>query len=278
MKHKILIADSGGTKSRWTLADGDGTVVTTAGLNPLLTPEADFHAAVRQMLDQLPDAAGTGEVWFYGAGCGTEDVQARVTAWLRQAMPAAAIHVAGDLLGACRASCGHTAGLVGILGTGSNLCHYDGTAIDRQCPSTGYLLGDEGSGNHIGRRLLKDYLEGTMPEALHAAFAASYPMTYGEFLECLYRRPYPNRFLASFVPFAAAHRDDPYVAALVADCFDAFMAQVRRHHLPDTEPLHLVGGLTAAFPAELRAAATRAALSLSSLTPDPLEGMRRYHS
>ena len=273
-----LVADSGSTKTRWAVASGEGMVTVTAGLNPRVTGEADFHAAVRQMLDALPAASEAGEVWFYGAGCGTEEMQTRVAAWLGEDLPGAAVHVAGDLLGACRAVCGDEAGLVGILGTGSNLCHYDGIAIDRQCPSTGFLLGDEGSGNHIGRRLVKDYLEGAMPADLRDQFADSFPMTYEGFLESLYQRPYPNRFLASFVPFAAAHRNDPYVAALVADCFDAFMTQVSRHHLPATEPLHLVGGLTAAFPAELHAAAMRATLTLATLTLDPLEGMLRYHS
>ena len=129
---KTLVADSGSTKTRWALAGGDNPTAITLGLNPLLTPEADFHAAVRQMLADLPGAAGVGEVWFYGAGCGTEEMQSRVASWLGDDLPDATVHVAGDLLGACRATCGHSAGLVGVLGTGSNLCHYDGTRIDQQ--------------------------------------------------------------------------------------------------------------------------------------------------
>lgn len=273
----ILIADSGGTKTRWTLAGGDGRVASTAGLNPLLTPEADFHAAVRRMLGELPGAAAVREVRFYGAGCGTPDMQARVAAWLGNDLPGAAAHVAGDLLGACRAVCGRTAGLVGILGTGSNLCHYDGAAIDRRWTSTGYLLGDEGSGNHIGRRLLKDYLEGTMPEAVATDFHREHPMSHEEFLRHLYEEPYPNRFLASLVPFAVSHKGDPYVEGVVAECFDAFMAQVVRHRLPVTSPLHLVGGLTTPFATALHAAARRAGLALASLTPDPLPGLVLFH-
>ena len=275
---KTLVADSGSTKTRWALAGGDSPTAVTPGLNPLLTPEADFHAAVRQMLADLPGAAGVGEVWFYGAGCGTEEMQSRVASWLGDDLPDATVHVAGDLLGACRATCGHAAGLVGILGTGSNLCHYDGTRIDHRWTSTGYLLGDEGSGNHIGRRLLKDYLEGTMPETIGTWFHTEHPMSHEEFLRHLYQESYPNRFLASLVPFAVRHKGDPYVDGILAECFDAFMAQVARHRLPASQPLHLVGGLTTPFAPDLHAAARRAGLTLATLTPDPLPALLRFHA
>lgn len=275
---KSLIVDSGSTKTRWRLTDGEGTVVTTVGLNPLLTPEADFRAAVRQMLGELPEAADSMDVWFYGAGCGTEEMTSRVASWLGKELPNATVHVAGDLLGACRAACGHAAGLVGILGTGSNLCHYDGETIDRQCFSTGYLLGDEGSGNHIGRRLLKDYLEGSMPDEVTAWFHEENAMTHEEFLHHLYQRSYPNRFLASLAPFASRHRETPYVAQVLNECFNAFMLQVERHHLPKEEPLHLVGGLAASFAKEMGKAAELNGLHLVSLTPDPLERLVRFHS
>ena len=275
---RVLIADSGSTKTRWVLTTNPDAVAVTPGLNPRLTPEADFHAAVRRMLADLPAAAEASEVWFYGAGCGTEDMQARVSAWLRQDLPEATVHVEGDLLGACRATCGHDAGLVGILGTGSNLCYYDGVDIKRRWTSTGYLLGDEGSGNHIGRRLLKDYLEGLMPDDMEACFHMEYPMSHGEFLQHLYEEPYPNRFLASLAPFAARHKGDPYVDTVLAECFDAFLSQVARHHLPATRPLHLVGGLTATFAPELEIAVRKAGLTLASLNPDPLEGLLRFHT
>ena len=278
MNRTILIADSGSTKTRWALANDPDTVAVTPGLNPRLTPETDVPAAVRHMLADLPAAAEAREVWFYGAGCGTDDMQARVAEWLHADLPAATIHASDDLLGACRATCGHDAGLVGILGTGSNLCHYDGTLIDRQWTSTGYLLGDEGSGNHIGRRLLKDYLEGTMPDALAALFHADYPMSHAEFLLHLYQQPYPNRFLASLAPFAARHRGNAYVDTLLAECFDAFLAQVARHGLPAASPLHLVGGLTAPFAPDLTLAARRAHLTLATLTPDPLPDLLRFHA
>lgn len=278
MGHKILIADSGSTKTRWVTDSADSMIVSTQGLNPRLTPEADFHGAVEAMLQQMPAAATVEEVHFYGAGCGTADMLERIRHWMQPHFSYATIYAEGDMLGACRAACQGDSGLVGILGTGSNLCHYDGERIDRQCPSTGYLLGDEGSGNHIGRRLLKDYLEETMPEDISTLFHECYPMTASEFLLQLYQEPYPNRFLASLVPFAAEMRDNPYIAWVLRHCFDAFMAQVERHHLPKDEPLRLVGGLTATFEEELRSSAERHGLRLEACVPDPLEGLRHFHS
>lgn len=274
----ILIADSGSTKTRWALSCPYPVVVTTAGLNPRLTPESDFHDAVRQMMDSFPQSSQIQEVWFYGAGCGTTEMQSCVTSWLQRAFPAIPIHVVGDLLGACRASCGNSPGLVGILGTGSNLCHYDGTEILKQCPSTGYLLGDEGSGNHIGRLLLKDYLEGTMPDEVSRAFHQMYPLTTDQFLNHIYRENYPNRFLASLTPFAASMRHHPYVANLLLGAFDSFMALSSRHHLPQGLPLHLVGGITATFHEELFQSAHKHNLQLLRLLPDPLLPLLRFHS
>ena len=272
-----LIADSGSSKTHWTTDGADSMVVSTQGLNPRQTVESDFHAAVEEMLRQLPVATEAMEVYFYGAGCGTEAMRHRVETWLKSHFPHATLHIHTDLIGACRAVCHHRRGSVGILGTGSNLCHYTGHDIDHSCPSVGYLLGDEGSGNHIGRNLLKDYLEGFMPKVLSDRFHEFCPLTHDQFLTQLYQRPYPNRYLATLTPFAAQWRDDPYIADLLARCFDAFMVQVRRHGLPADEPLHIVGGITRSFAAELYAAAERQGLQTGILMPDPIEGLRSYH-
>ena len=173
----ILIADSGSTKTHWVCLDGEGEHhCTTEGLNPLFAGEEAFVSACGKVCAELLSAADARveEVFFYGAGCGQESSRQRVRQYLEKAFGCGNVSVEGDLLGACRATCGRREGLVGILGTGSNLCYYDGEAIARQRTSTGYILGDEGSGNHIGRRLLKDYLEERMPRDVSNMFHDAY--------------------------------------------------------------------------------------------------------
>ena len=272
----ILIADSGSTKTHWCSVDG-GVVCdfTTQGLNPRLTDEDTLLTVFRQTREQLgsPDA-----VFFYGAGCGIVEMQQKMESLLSAIFPQSDCHCEGDLLAACRATCGCRPGMVGILGTGSNLCYYDGSVIARQRTSTGYILGDEGSGNHIGRRLLKDYLEERMPTHLRAMFHDSYGMTHSQLLDRLYSQPYPNRFLASLTPFAARHQDDPYISTLLHACFGSFFNQLDYFSGYRSVPLNLVGGIVRTFLPAIQRAAEDHHVTLGVLQPDPMQGLLRYHN
>lgn len=272
----MLIADSGSTKTHWCSVDG-GVVreLVTQGLNPRLTDDHTLLAVFHHVRGQLgsPDA-----LFFYGAGCGSQEMQQRMASQLSAVFTKATCHCEGDLLGACRALCGDNAGMVGILGTGSNLCYYDGSVIARQRTSTGYILGDEGSGNHIGRRLLKDYLEERMPTHLRAMFHDSYGMTHSQLLDRLYSQPYPNRFLASLASFAAQHQDDPYITALLHGCFGSFFNQLDYFEEFRTMPLNLVGGIVRTFLPAIRQAAESHRVTLGTLLPDPMQALVQYHS
>ena len=271
----ILIADSGSTKTHWcSVAGGVVREFATQGLNPRLTDGDTLLTVFRQTREQLgnPDA-----VYFYGAGCGTAEMQQRVVAQLSVVFTKATCHCEGDLLGACRALCGDCAGMVGILGTGSNLCYYDGNKIARQRTSTGYILGDEGSGSHIGKRLLKDYLEERMPTHLRAMFHDSYGMTHSQLLDRLYSQPYPNRFLASLVPFAAQHQDDPYITTLLHGCFGSFFNQLDYFEAYCSMPLNLIGGIVRTFLPAIRRTAESCSIVIGAVLPDPMEALLHYH-
>ena len=272
----IIIADSGSTKTHWCRV-GDGTMqeFTTQGLNPRLTDEDTLLTVFRQTREQLgsPDA-----VFFYGAGCGIVEMQQKMESLLSAIFPQSDCHCEGDLLAACRATCGCRPGMVGILGTGSNLCYYDGSVIARQRTSTGYILGDEGSGNHIGRRLLKDYLEERMPTHLRAMFHDSYGMTHSQLLDRLYSQPYPNRFLASLAPFAAQHQADPYISTVLHDCFSSFFDQLDYFRDYRDLSLNLVGGIVRTFLPAIQQAAESRGVTLGVLQPDPMQGLVQYHS
>lgn len=276
----ILIADSGSTKTHWVLLDGVGERhCTTAGLNPLFADSAVFGQVGSEVCERL-QLAGTdvGKVFFYGAGCGTESSCQTVGQWLGQWLPHAHIEVGGDLLGACRATCGHHAGLVGILGTGSNMCYYDGQGIARRRVSTGFILGDEGSGNHIGKRLLKDYLEERMPEGVRDMFHEDYPFTTAQFMDYVYRCATPNRYLASLAEFADRHHEEPYIGQVLQQCFGAFFDQMSFFGPQASLPLNLVGGLVSSFEKEIRAEADKRGVRLDRLVPSPIEGLVLFHS
>lgn len=274
-----LIADSGSTKTHWVLLNGEQEChCVTEGLNPWMADRGVFALVGRQLCGQLGlKGARVEQVFFYGAGCGTESACQRVREWIGETLPFDSMEVNSDLLGACRATCGSREGMVGILGTGSNMCYYNGQRVALQRVSTGFILGDEGSGNHIGKRLLKDYLEERMPEDLRVMFHDDYPYTTAEFIDCIYRRPFPNRFLASLASFAASHKENQYMQEVIRSCFRAYFEQMSYFGEHVSLPLHVVGGLVSSFEAEIGEAAAGSGVRLGVLVQSPIEGLVSFH-
>ncbi|RME94922.1 MAG: hypothetical protein D6772_13890, partial [Bacteroidetes bacterium] len=154
----IVIADSGSTKADWKFVDSDKVhTLHSIGFNPVFHDSDFIERELRQALGDLVAGDQPTAVYFYGAGCWDSKRKAPIVDALKSVFPQAAIQVHHDLLGAARASCGQEAGIACILGTGSNSCLFDGRQIIDQVTNLGYLLGDEGSGTHLGKQLIQHY-------------------------------------------------------------------------------------------------------------------------
>lgn len=273
-----LIVDSGSTKTIWMNAESCDKV-TTEGLNPHFTTEKQFATACREIQKQylLPTAHNV--LYFYGAGCGNEQQRLKIRKWLAKYFGECEIHVGSDLLGACRATCGNQPGLVGILGTGSNACYYDGQSISRQAPSLGYILGDHGAANHVGRMLLQDYLTDKMPDELMVAFRDTFEGVDEEWLEAVYHRPHANRYLASFAPFATARMSEPYCNGCLCGALeDWYCYQLSELVLTaEVRVLHVVGSFGHALRPLLTGFCRDNGMELGRVLTDPMEGLRNYH-
>ncbi|MCR4659633.1 MAG: ATPase [Bacteroidales bacterium] len=278
----ILIADCGGSKSDWVAAREDCEAVgrfAGRGYNPRWMGQEELENLLAVVCGALNVATdNVRRVHFYGAGCGSAEAAAKVAATLQGVFNVASCEVAGDLLGACRAVWGANAGLTGILGTGSNFCHYDGSAIDCQTLSTGWILGDEGSGSHIGRKLIKAFAEGRMPETLRSGFASLYGRTAEQWIAEVYASPTPNRTLASVVPFAAENIEHPYVKGLVDSCFNEYFETHKAVAGRYGCAVGFVGGVAAAFAASLRSAALRHGLTVADVLSKPIDRLVRFHA
>ena len=175
MAIKTLFADSGATKTQWYWVHGEQQAQwTTSGCQPYYRTTVELVKSLTQELAPQLEGRTPDVIQFYGAGCGHAVARARVVQALKMVFPRAVLDVAGDLLGAARATAGQKAGICCILGTGSASGYYDGQQIADQVPSLGYLLGDQGSGADIGRTLLQAYFYRQMPNDLQAAFEAQY--------------------------------------------------------------------------------------------------------
>ena len=252
-----IIADSGSTKTTW-MEVATGRKVVTEGLNPHFTSDEAFLAACEVVSDRIAHNSAV-VVRFYGAGCGSEVQRERVKGLLQKAFGTEDVTVETDMLGACRAVCGRERGLVGILG--------------------GYVLGDHGSANHVGRRLLQDYLSRVMPRNLMDMFQEAYPMTKEEFLEAVYHRPHANRFLASLARFAVEHIGDDYCSSeILVSLYEWYGYQlegIRKLYYCDA--LYLVGGFAARIRPLLDIVANDKGREIKTVVADPIDGLRRYH-
>ena len=273
----ILVADSGSTKTTWAAVE-TGTKVVTEGMNPLFVTDEQVHTicqSVRNHLSVSKDAA----IFFYGAGCGNVLQQSRMQKLLEKEYGTSRVKVETDMLGACRAVSGNKASLVGILGTGSNACYYDGEKIAAKSVSLGYILGDEGSANYMGRMLLKDYLTGKMPEDIATLFHETYPYSYEEWIDRIYNKPNANRFLASLARFATDHIDlmerenniwyvvDQWHSAQLGDL-------IMQTHCCQID---IVGGFAKAIESGLRETLTSYGIEVGTVLADPIDGLIDFH-
>jgi glucosamine kinase len=227
----ILLADSGSTKTEWGLLDGTTIKARffTAGLNPYFVDSQFVTTEVENHFPEDIDRKKVDKVYFYGAGCSSAERCGVIRNGLTVFFDNAQITVNHDIYGAAVALFGNKPGIAMILGTGSNSCVYNGSEITANIPALGYILGDEGSGAFFGLQLVKDYLNDEMPTQIRDKFIEKYPFTREEILDSVYKKPFPNRFLASFAPFLSENNNEEYIRELVLNGFDLFF---KRHILP----------------------------------------------
>ena len=223
-----LICDCGSTKAEWALLDGNDVAkrFVTNGFNPNFTDGETIKNIVGEAKDIVGDQT-IKKIRFYGSGCGTEANQNKVAMILAMVFKINDIEVCPDTLGACHALFGNKPGVACILGTGSNACVYDGKKITESVASLGFMIGDEGSGCHIGKRIVHDYFLGLMPDDLRAKFDEKYHLDREAFLKRVYQGEQPSRYLAEFTKFAAENIENQYVIKLIGECFEEFLLSFR---------------------------------------------------
>ena len=275
----IVLADCGSTSTGWAwLPPGQPAQrAKTQGLNPHFTTLEVFETSTREAFADW-DCAGVTAVHFFGAGIGGPDTQATVEGWLSQAFPNAQLHVANDLLGAARAGWGRDAGIICILGTGANRAYFDGEQLHHGPPSLGYILGDEGSGGHLGKLLLRAHFRGHLHPETSQALEAYANVEREHVLAQLFQAPHPNRYLASFARFMTDHQDRPDVVALLNQAFGAFAATALRPLRERSAQVALVGSVAYHFEPHLRRAIAAERMELVRVVRDPIEPLIAFHA
>lgn len=275
----ILIADSGSSKTNWCLIkqDGEKQYFNTEGYNPYFVDSTYIVNSLKQNLPEGISNAQVGEVYYYGAGCfpGKDFV---LSDSIKIVFNEAKIFIELDLLAAARALLGNSPGFAAILGTGTNTCIYDGQKITQNIDSLGYILGDEGSGTAIGKKLLGDYIRGYMPNEITELFYETFHLDKEAIFERLYGQPLGNIFCAHFSKFVAGHIRDKYFYDLVKTSFqDFFRNLVGRYPDYKSYTFNCVGTVGYTFRDILWEVALEHEMPLGKIIRAPIDGLVEYH-
>jgi glucosamine kinase len=277
----ILIADSGATKCEWCLVGPKKKtqVVFTQGISPYFLNAAQIESIIRNELMPHLAKSRISSIYYYGTGCANPDNAKIVRKSLEQVFGKGDIMVTHDLMAAARALCGDNKGIACILGTGSNSCFYNGKKIVKNSPGLGYVLGDEGSGAYLGRKVLQYYLYNTFDEELRYKFEQKYPVTVVDVLENVYKKPFPNRYLATFTLFLSENRGHYMIENIIEDGLnDFFFTHLCKYGESWKYPISFVGGVAFAFRDVITDLCSAYEFELGNILKNPMEGLIGYHT
>lgn len=277
----ILIADSGSTKCDWILMDATGKrydAFSSMGFNPY------FHSAdlIEKELGSHPNlitpSSSVDMVFFYGAGCSTERLNAIIEDGLSRVFPKAKIYVDHDLVGAAYSTFTGEPAITCILGTGSNSCFFDGKAVSEEVPSLAYILGDESSGSYYGKRLLREYFYKKLPQEIHDAFHDEFNLSKDEFITRIYNKPNANVYLASFMKFIGKFKTHPHVQQWLRDGMREFIdIHVQCYPQYKDVPTHFVGSVAYHFQDTLAELCEQMGVNMGRVIKKPIDGLVDYH-
>ena len=276
---KKLIIDAGSTKTEWVVLDAERVVdrFTLGGFNPNYN---DSNVFMDILYKDLPkDFPAVDAVYYYGSGCGSEANREDVAQYLKvRFKEAQVVKVTHDLMAVCHALLGREKGVACILGTGANSCLYDGNEVIGQGVSLGYLVGDEGSGCYIGRKVARAYFYDLMPLELKLSFEQTYHLEIKDFIYNVYHENLASRYLAQFAKFAGEQQQHPYMRQLVKECFEEFIQHfVLRYQDCHSLPISFVGSVAFYFQELLKECLETKDLRLGIIMQSPMEGLIKYY-
>ncbi len=295
----ILIADSGSTKTDWTLLHSPhphswDIVATfhTQGITPIHQTTDDIRQILaHELLPQLSTFSRASlvnsraletpllsqiQVFFYGSGCTPAHVP-MMKRILAEVFPSEKNEIQSDLMAAARALCQHEEGIACILGTGANSCLYDGNGIVQNTPALGYILGDEGSGAVLGRLFMNAIFKNPLFVDIRDSYLKEQKLTQADVINKVYREPMANRFLATTSLYIREHLANPLLSDLVKQNFRQFFrSNIVPYQRPDL-PVHFVGSMASTYQRQLEEAAQEENFHIGHILQSPMEGLIAYH-
>ncbi|HTN37773.1 MAG TPA: BadF/BadG/BcrA/BcrD ATPase family protein [Arachidicoccus sp.] len=274
-----LVADNGSTKCSWILLDkGNIKKISTEGLSPYFHTEQEIRTILeKKLISKLSDLK-IDQVYFYGTGLADPNYKKMMKAIFKSLFPDAKAEIDTDLMGAAIATCGHSKGMISILGTGSGCAYFSGTKLNKIQNGLGFILGDEGSGAYLGRKVIQYFLYNTFDDELMHRFNLKYETDRAEILRQIYAGPTPNRYMASFSQFLAENRGHYMIENILEDGLNDFINQhIYKFREAWTSPLHFVGSVAYAYRDVLKELCSNYELELGTVLKEPIVGLESFY-
>ncbi len=275
----LLIADGGSTKTDWRLIKDDVTPsLTTIGINPLFI-DKDQVIRVLEESDIIKYKSEIEKVYFYGAGLANDKIKNDLFKIFTQFFGSETeIHINDDMIAAARALFKKSSGIACILGTGSNSCLYNGQTIDDKVPALGYILGDEGSGAHIGKLFINALLKRDFSDELTNKLLLLEELEMGRIIEQVYKRPFPNKYLASFTRIIIQYKEYEELQRIVKLAFNEFITKnILKYRNSSHLPIGFVGSIAYHFSDILNTVLKNYGFSEALIIQSPIDELVAYH-
>jgi glucosamine kinase len=277
----ILLADSGATKCEWCLTGKKerNKLFITQGISPYFMNAMQVEALIREELLPGLKKAPIDAIYYYGTGMRNPDNVKLLKKSLRKVFTKATIDIQDDMVAAARALNGSTKGIACNLGTGSFSVYYDGKKIAKRAPGIGYILGDEGSGAYLGKKVVQYYLYNTFDEELKYKFEGKYKTSPVEILENVYRKPLANRYLASYAMFLSENRGHYMIENIIEDGLnDFFFNHLCKFNESWKLPIHFTGSIAYSFRDIIKELCQLYQFEPGKILKSPMQGLIEYHT
>jgi len=278
----IAVVYSGTKTAIWKIAKDGKTIAECSmpGINPFFVDQKSLLQQLNKKSILINHAEQIKKIYVFAAGATCVERRNELAASLSLFFKFAKISVHDDLHGAAIAACFNKTGIVGILGSGANCAYFNGHHPVANNFGLGFILGDEGSANYLGKIILKHFLQEKLPIELLKKFGTKYDLNRSEILERVYRKSLAQQFLSSFLDFYIDNREHPYIQQLIDDAFQRYINTYLLPTLqqyPDKE-VHFVGIVAGNFQDRLRLVAERNNFEITTITKEPIYNLLNYYS
>lgn len=273
----ILIGEAGGTKTDWRLISKKEIIsITTIGFNAALSDFTSFMKVASPSF--IGYETQVTKVYFYAAGIGSDELNVDLITHFSLLFPNANFEFQNDLLAAGRALYDQDEGMVGIIGTGAVLGKYQENKMIYRIPSLGYVLGDEGSGFDLGKRLVKSVLRNQLPQGLRDIFHDSFPdFNEKSIIETVYKKRSPNKEIANYTKFLFENKDHRYIYQLIFAAFKSYFDNFNYNPISANVKWRFSGSVAYYFQDILKQVGSEYDLYIDNIIKSPIELLTKYH-